>query len=210
MLVVERNRFKLWYARLAAGVTWAMLLLQLGLSIQISWRTGHGAWHGVWMYFAFFTILTNWLAAFALASASLGRSGTVLTAPGIVTGIAASMVLVGAAYNLLLRNFWNPHGLQLLADVVLHDVTPVLFVGWWWLAVSEAPGYAEIVRWAGYPIAYFAYAMLRGAASGFYPYPFFDVPALGFGQVVVNALAILAGFVAVAAALVTMARRRMP
>src|SRR5579883_1098138 len=125
MLVVERNRFKLWYARLAAGVTWAMLLLQLGLSIQISWRTGHGAWHGVWMYFAFFTILTNWLAAFALASASLGRSGTVLTAPGIVTGIAASMVLVGAAYNLLLRNFWNPHGLQLLADVVLHDVTPV-------------------------------------------------------------------------------------
>lgn len=210
MLALERNEPKLWYARVAAAVTWSMLLLQLCLSIQLSWRNGHGAWHGVWMYFAFFTILTNLLAACALAAAALERPATLLTSPGIVTGMAASIILVGVAYNLLLRNVWNPHGLQLLADIVLHDVTPPLFVGWWWLAASaRPPRYAEIFAWAWYPIAYFVYAMLRGAASGFYPYPFFNVGALGLAQVVVNALAILAGFVAIAAALIAVARLRV-
>ena len=47
----------------------------------------------------------------------------------------------------------------------------------------------------GFPIAY---AMARGAITGFYPYPFIDVPALGIARVIVNALAILAGFFAIA------------
>ena len=209
METLRRDDLKLWYARVAAAIAWAMLLLQFGLSIQISWRNGHSAWHGAWMYFAFFTILTNLLAAFALAAAAWRGSATALSSPNTVTGIAASIVLVGIAYNLLLRNVWNPQGLQLLADVTLHDITPVLFVGWWWLVAAEHPlRYAEIFRWAWYPVVYFVYAMLRGAVSGFYPYPFIDVPTLGVVQVIVNALAILAGFFAIAALLVAIARLR--
>lgn len=209
MGISRRDDLKLWYARVVGAVAWAALLLQFVLSIQISWRNGHSAWHGVWMYFAFFTILTNLLAAFALAATGLRGPSTELASPRTVTGIAASIVLVGIAYNLLLRDIWHPQGLQLVADVILHDVTPVLFVGWWWLVASEHPlRYAEILRWAWYPIAYFAYTMLRGAMSGFYPYPFIDVPTLGIAQVIVNALAILVGFFAIAAALVAIARAR--
>ena len=209
MEALRRDDLKLWYARIAAAVAWATLLLQFGLSIQLSLRNGQSVWHGAWMYFAFFTILTNLLAAFALAAAASRGSATALASPGAITGIATNIVLVGIAYNLLLRNVWNPQGLQLLADVSLHDITPVLFVGWWWLAASEYPlRYAEIFRWAGYPVAYFAYAMLRGAVSGFYPYPFIDVPTLGIGQVIVNALGILAGFFVIAALLVAIARVR--
>jgi hypothetical protein len=209
MSALQLDAAKLWYARIAAAIAWSMLLLQLWLSIRLSWRNGHGTLHGIWMYFAFFTILTNLLAAFALAAAALRKSATILTSPSGVTGIAASIILVGIAYNLLLRHVWNPHGLQLLADVTMHDVTPLLFVGWWWLAAStQPPRYREIFYWAWYPIAYFAYAMLNGAASGFYPYPFFNVATLGIAQVIVNALAILAGFVVIAAALITIERLR--
>ncbi|MBS0583559.1 MAG: Pr6Pr family membrane protein [Proteobacteria bacterium] len=205
----QRNDFRLWYARVAAATAWFALLLQFWLSIELSRANGKGVWHAVWMYFAFFTILTNLLAAAALATAASRKSSSVLTRPDIVTGIAASIVLVGIAYNLLLRNFWNPHGLQLLADITLHDLTPPLFLGWWWLSASAQPlRYAAILRWMCYPIAYFAYAMARGAVDGFYPYPFVDVPELGIARVLANALAILAGFIAVAALLVALARFR--
>jgi hypothetical protein len=197
-----------WYARIAAAITWFALLLQLWLSIEIGLANGNGVWQGVWTYFAFFTILTNLLAASALATAALRRSNA-LTSPAAVTGIAACIALVGIAYNLLLRNTWNPQGLQLLADVLLHDIDPLLFLGWWWLtASSRSPSYAEVFRWARYPVAYFAYAMARGALEGFYPYPFIDVPALGMARVIVNALAILIGFFAIAAGLTAVARFR--
>ena len=203
------NDPKLWYARLAAAIAWFALLLQLWLSIEIARANGEGAWHGVWMYVAFFTILTNLLAATALAAAALGRSTSFLASPSAVTGIAASIILVSVAYNLLLRNVWNPQGWQLVADLILHDFTPLLFVGWWWLAASAQPlRYTEILRWCAYPIAYFAYAMARGALSGFYPYPFIDVPVLGVGQVIVNALMILLSFALIAALLIAIGRFR--
>ena len=209
MPTAQRSDSGLWYARIAAATLWFALLLQLWLSIELARTNGRGAWHGVWLYLAFFTILTNLLAAATLTAVALRRSTSVLTSPGSVIGIAASIVLVGIAYNLLLRNTWNPQGLQLLADVLLHDIDPPLFLGWWWLAASmRPPRYAEIIRWAGYPIAYFVYAMARGAADGFYPYPFVDVPTLGMVRVIVNALAILAGFVAIAALLIALARLR--
>jgi len=209
MQTFSRNDTKLWYARIAAAVAWVALLLQLWLSIELAHTNGRSAWNGVWTYFSFFTILTNLLAAAALAAAALRRSSSILVSPGIVTGIAASIVLVGIAYNLLLRNTWNPQGLQLLADVLLHHIDPLLFLGWWWLAASTRPlRFAEIIRWARYPIAYFVYAMARGAIDGFYPYPFVDVPTLGIARVIVNALAILIAFVVIAALLIAVARLR--
>jgi len=36
------------------------------------------------------------------------------------------MTMVGAGYTLLLRHLWNPQGAQKLADILLHDVVPVL------------------------------------------------------------------------------------
>jgi hypothetical protein len=211
MSALQRIDTKRWYASTAAVVAWFALLLQLWLSIELGRQNGQSVLHGVWMYFAFFTILTNLLAAAALAAAATNRSATFLTKPGVVTGIAASIILVSISYNLLLRNTWNPQGWQLVADLILHDVTPLLFVGWWWLAASTQPlRYAEILPWCGYPIAYFVYAMARGAVTGFYPYPFIDVPALGLAQVVINALAILLSFVVLAALLIAIARFRSP
>ena len=209
MHTLRQNDAKLGYARIAAVIAWFALLLQLWLSIEMARANGDGVWHGVWMYVAFFTILTNLLAAAALTAAALRKATGFLVSPGAVTGIAASIILVSISYNLLLRNTWDPQGWQLVADLILHDFTPLLFVGWWWLVASAQPlRYAEILPWCGYPIAYFVYAMARGAVTGFYPYPFIHVAALGLGQVVVNALVILLGFVVIAALLIAVSRFR--
>ena len=47
---------------------------------------------------------------------------------GIVRPLAAReyIAIVGITYSLLLRHMWNPQGTQKIADVLLHDVVPVL------------------------------------------------------------------------------------
>lgn len=194
-----------------ASVFWFALILQLVLSLQLSHGRGDGTLRGIWVYLGFFTITTNLLAAFALTLPLIvprARPGSFFTRPATITAVAAYMLLVGIAYNLLLRNVWQPQGWQLVADVLLHDVNPFLFAGYWWLR-GRCPfvRYAAIGGWTIYPLAYFAYAVARGLGGDFYAYPFIDVGALGFERVLLNALAIAAGFVIAAALLIAIGRR---
>ena len=123
------------------------------------------------------------------------------------TGIAASIAVVGIAYALLLQHLWDPQGLQLVADVLLHNVMPVLFIVYWWVAVPRGDvRWTHISRWMLYPVIYFAYAMIRGAVSGIYPYYFIDASALGYTRALGNAVGILVAFVAVAVLLVAVGR----
>ena len=120
-----------------------------------------------------------------------------------------SIVIVSLIYNLLLRQLWHPQGRQLLADMLMHDVMPLLFLLHWWLVIpKESLHWRQIGAWQIYPAAYFVYSLARGALNGWYPYPFFDVPKLGYLQVLINAALILLAFVAVALVLVAVARRQ--
>ena len=49
--------------------------------------------------------------------------------------------------------------------------------------------------WSLYPLAYFGYALGRGAIDGRYPYPFMDVTKLGWLQVGLNAGGIALAFI---------------
>jgi hypothetical protein len=214
--MTRRSRSQISYSAAAAALSWFALALQFHLSIRMSIANGGSVLHGVWMYFAFFTILTNLLVAVALSvplAAPESRAGRFFSAPETVAGVAVNIALVGVAYNLLLRHLWNPQGLQLLGDVLLHDVVPLVFVAYAWLLGADAGArFAARVRWAAWPAAYFAYVLARGAASGFYPYPFLNVTNLGLSRVLFNALGILAGYLLLAAvlALLERARPRLP
>jgi hypothetical protein len=95
----------------------------------------------------------------------------------------------------LLRNLWHPHGLQLLADMVLHDAIPFLYTFYWLAFLPKGSlRWSNPAWWLVYPVLYFLYSMLRGAAFGIYLYPFFDVAQLGFARVSMNAFALLAFF----------------
>lgn len=197
-------------AAAAALLGWFALALQLWLSIQLTIANGQGAMAGVWIYFDYFTILTNMLVVMALMAAAHGPDGAAsrfLVRPGVQTATAMNIIIVALVYNLMLRQLWHPHGWQIVADNMLHVVMPVLFLLHWWLAVPKASlRWPQVLAWQLYPAAYFLYVLLRGAADGRYPYPFLDVTALGYLRVLLDACAVLLAFVLVGLALVALGR----
>ena len=191
---------------------WGALAIQLELVLFARWQSGASLVGGLVSYFSYFTILTNTLAAIVLTYAADTRPSSgraFFLQPWVASGIAVSIIVVGAAYSLLLRQLWQPEGLQWLANEVLHDVMPVLYALYWWFYVPKGVlRWSHVGLWMLYPLVYFAYILLRGHLLGVYPYPFVDVEKLGYAQTFINASGILAGFVAVALLVVAVDRWR--
>lgn len=190
----------------AALAGWVGLAIQQYLIFYSRWSTGASLLGGLVNFFSFFTVLTNTLVVVVLSYAVVDRDSAAkrfFLAPRVSSAIAVSIVLVSLAYNLLLRHLWRPEGFQFIADELLHDVMPLLFVVYWWRCVPKGTLQCKhIGQWVLYPLVYFAYVLLRGDLLGQYQYPFFDVGTLGYPQVFVNAGGILAGFVLIALAVV--------
>ncbi|MBH3428950.1 Pr6Pr family membrane protein [Pseudomonas alkylphenolica] len=186
---------------LAACLGWSALAIQMLLVFFARWQEQASLIGGLINFFSYFTVLTNTLVAVVLSQAAFGRASAArrfFLAPAVSSGIAASIILVGLAYSLLLRHLWHPQGWQWLADELLHDVMPLLFVAYWWCCVEKGNlRFKHVALWLLYPLGYFAFALLRGHSIGVYPYPFIDVSKLGYAQVVLNALAILIGFIVI-------------
>jgi len=196
------------YVAAAALAGWVGLAIQQYLIFYSRWEAGASLMGGLINFFSFFTVLTNTLAAVVLSYALVKRPSAAQRfslAPAVSSGIAVSIVVVGVAYNLLLRHLWQPEGFQFIADELLHDVMPVLFALYWWRCVPKGQlRLTHIGLWMIYPLVYFGYALLRGDLLGQYQYPFIDVSTLGYPQVFVNAGGILAGFVLIALLVVGM------
>ncbi|QCG64573.1 Pr6Pr family membrane protein [Pseudomonas veronii] len=190
----------------AALAGWVGLAIQQYLIFYSRWSTGASLLGGLVNFFSFFTVLTNTLVVVVLSYAVVDRDSAAkrfFLAPRVSSAIVASIVLVSLAYNLLLRHLWQPEGFQFIADELLHDVMPLLFVVYWWRCVPKGTLQCKhIGLWVLYPLVYFAYVLLRGDLLGQYQYPFFDVGTLGYPQVFVNAGGILVGFVLIALAVV--------
>ena len=135
----------------------------------------------------------------------LGRR---LREPRFFTGVTVAIVLVGAAYELLLRAIWKPQGFQFLVDLMLHDLVPVSTVLVWGLVIPKGRlTFRDLPWWLVYPGLYLLYTLARGAVIGSYPYPFLDVTAIGYGGVFVNAAGILVALLGIGALLVAVDRR---
>ncbi|VVM72694.1 hypothetical protein PS663_01892 [Pseudomonas fluorescens] len=190
------------FVAVAALAGWVGLAIQQYLIFYSRWSTGASLLGGLINFFSFFTVLTNTLAVVVLSYALVRRESAAkrfFLSPPVSSGIAASIVVVSLAYNLLLRHLWSPTGFQFIADELLHDVMPVLFLIYWWRCVPKGSvRLKHIGAWMIYLLVYFAYALLRGDLLGQYQYPFIDVSTLGYPQVFVNAGGILVGFVVIA------------
>jgi hypothetical protein len=195
---------------MAALLGWAGLSIQLYLILLGRWELGASLLGGLVNCFSFFTVLTNTLVAVVLSFELTHRDSAArrwFLGPAVRSGIAVSIALVGLAYSLLLRHLWQPEGWQFIADELLHDVMPALFIGYWWFCVPKGSlRLRHIGLWMLYPLVYFGYILLRGNLLAAYPYPFIDVANLGYPQVLINAGEILAGFVGIALGVVGLDR----
>jgi len=180
-------------------ITWAAVLLQLALSLQLAQANGKSVTAGLVVYLGYFTVLTNIFVALALTIPT-GDGSTRLQRffahPQTLACAATSTILVGLAYHFLLRHVWNPEGPQWFADLLLHYVVPVGFCAHWLDALPKSPlPWWSPLAWSMYPLLYFGYALMRGLFVFTYPYPFIDVTAIGYPMAFRNAFGLVAVFV---------------
>jgi hypothetical protein len=202
------------FVAVAAVLGWAGLSIQLYLIFYSRWTLAASLLGGLVSFFSYFTVLSNTLVASVLTCELTSRESATrrwFLQPWVSSGIAVSIAVVGLGYNVLLRHLWHPQGWQWLADELMHDVMPLLFLAYWWCCVPKgALRLRHIAAWVIYPVVYFAYSLWRGHLLAVYPYPFIDVEKLGYPQVFVNAGGLLLGFVVIALLVVGLDRWRKP
>lgn len=177
----------------------AGILGQLYFALERGWAQGKGTLEILGNFFSYFTILTNSLV---VASPWLRR-------PAANAALAVYILVVGVVYHLLLSGLYQFQGLEWWADKVLHYIVPIGFVGAWALLAEKEPlSWWQPVQWLRYPGAYFAYTLVRGNWTGWYPYPFANVEKLGLAQAVLNGVGVVGFFLVLGVAAVGWTRMK--
>ncbi|MFD2037294.1 Pr6Pr family membrane protein [Belliella marina] len=148
-------------------------------------------------FFSFFTILTNTLVAIYFSSQIVkGSLSRFFEKPGKLTAITIYILVVGLVYQFVLRQVWDPTGMQKLVDELLHAATPIATLVYWVLYENKKKiHWNQVPFWLIYPGVYLIFILVRGHFSGFYPYPFVNVAEIGYQQALINSLGVLLLFV---------------
>ncbi len=185
---------------LLAIITWFAVLTQYYLMLEN--RVTSVAEASI-RFFSFFTILTNLLLAIYFTISLLKvKKGIFLSLnkPGFLTAITVYITIVGLVYQILLRSVWEPTGIQLIVDELLHTVIPAIAILFWYLYEDKtAVRYMQLIQWLIYPLIYLVYILIRGHFSEFYPYPFLNVNGLGLQSVLVNSAGLMVLFIGISA-----------
>lgn len=150
--------------------------------------------YSVLNFFSYFTNLSNLFAAFALLLSVFTSKGK---SRDLVRYISAvNMIVVGLVFAVLLRNV-DLGALLPWVNHVLHYLMPVAIVLDWLMSPPVSrPGSKSILLALAFPTLYLMYVIVRGADTGWYPYPFLNpVQVGGYGGVAAYALGIAATFV---------------
>jgi hypothetical protein len=205
---MDRTRAATAYRAVFAGVAWFGLGLQYWLSITTYADRSVGEL--TLNFFSYFTVLVNLLAALAFTVpvvAPRSRLGRWSAGEGVRAAVAMYIAVVGVTYHFLLAHVWDPQGWLFVANGVLHYVTPLAFVADWLLFTPKGRlRWRDPVKWLAGPLIYTGWTLVHGYASGWWPYWFMDVPALGLGKAAFWAAAMLAFFAVVGLILVTLDR----
>lgn len=193
------------FARVIALIAWAGLVLQVVTAVQRGTASGTTPSLELWRLLGYFTILTNTIVAVIFTVVGTQPADDARTVvggapsempwwsrPGFLSALTVHIVFVGVAYSVLLRSSWQPHGLEIAADEIVHDIIPLMVLVYWWRHVPKGTlAVAQLPRWLAYPLAYLLYVLARGAAEGWYPYYFLDVSRLGYAGTLRVAFAIM-------------------
>jgi uncharacterized membrane protein len=160
---------------------------------------------------SFFTIQSNILAA--ITSAQLARNPDSDGRIWRVVRLDAlfGITVTGIVYTTVLARIHEPKGWeQVSTNVVFHYIVPLATVLGWLAFGPRRRVDARVILWSlVWPVLWFAYTLIRGAASKWYPYPFVDASSHGYPQVLVNALLVTLVLGAVAA-LFWLGDRKLP
>lgn len=184
------------YVLILALIAWFGLALQFYLSIKLI--NEYSATKNIVHYFSYFTILTNLMVAFTCSAALVKKPSRFMiyfTDFRVVSAVTSYILFVGIIYQIALSAVWNPQGWQLLADILLHYITPAMFFLYWIFIIKRGKlKLKQAFIWLLYPFAYFVYAVTLGKMTGFYPYYFINVKHIGYTKLAQNFMWLLLAF----------------
>lgn len=198
---MSERRWRIW-AGVIAACGWSGLILE----VVLVFLRVHSLGAALWRMAIFFTILSNLTTAIVFTGIAFGSLK--LRHPLMLAGLAMTMALVGAVFELMLRRIVHPTGWRLVTNALLHDAVPLLTVAAW-LFLAEKGRLRARDPWliAIFPIVYLGYALVRGATGGFYPYPFIDPGKIGWAGVTAYVVTISAIFLLCGHLMVILDRR---
>ncbi|MBB2151359.1 Pr6Pr family membrane protein [Pedobacter gandavensis] len=203
----KRDKANKLFLMIGIFTGWFALITQLYLTIV---NNQIPVIESVTRYFSYFTILTNIMVALCFTQLLLKfnkKEEHFFSRPKILAAVAVYICVVGIIYNLILRFTWQPQGLQLIVDELLHAFLPVLFSVYWLIfAPKSTLKWADAFAWLSYPFVYLLFILARGSLSGFYPYPFVDVATFGYQKVLLNSFYLLIVFLGLSLLLVWIGR----
>lgn len=183
------------------------LVIQFYLTVTNSHESGLSYLSGVIIFFSYNTILTNLLVLICFINLILKRNSMpslFFSSSVVQTGILVYILIVGLVYHFVLASAWNPKGIALFADVLLHYVVPTFYFVYWLLFTEKGKQrYVNCFKWQIYPVTYVIYVLIRGEISGRYPYFFLEANVHGYGDVLVNIFFVAMGYVIVGAVVVS-------
>jgi len=168
--------------RLFAGLVAATAII---VQLQHSMATGRDLGN----FFSFFTIESNIAAALLYIGAGIygvvnPNARPLSTLRGAIT---LYMTLTGIVYMLLLSG--NEIALQTTigwVNIILHYIFPaIILLDWLVFPPKEYLQAKRVVLWFIFPTLYLVYSLIRGAMTGWYPYPFINPVTNGWPTVVV-------------------------
>lgn len=185
-------------SRAAAAVVALFTAATLVLRVAVRASEEGGLGEALLHLSQFFTILTSTLVLALMLAVASGAS----VAPRLAQALVVSIVGAGIVYHVALAHLLDLSGPARLADIGVHTIVPALAVAWWLIfAPKVRSNPSAVLAWIAWPLAYFIYILGRAAWSGFYPYPFIDLPEIGPAGLIKNILILGLVFIAIGMAL---------
>jgi hypothetical protein len=184
----------LWFGAIAGPIS---LVLQLYLTLVARLADGDSVLGALFYFVTFFTILSNAMMALCYVAALSGWKWLSWWQTPFARALTAgSIAMVSLYYIFFLSGLTDPTGLGQILNIYMHHLAPWLFVLWWLLTPGHGTlRYADVPRLLIYPLAYLVVVMIRGAFVNEYPYPILRANEFGYGQVALNCLFMLIGFI---------------
>lgn len=160
-------------------------------------------------FFSYYTNLSNLFAILVLLLAVFLPLPGSSTAREVMRYVSAvNMAVVGIVFAVLLRDV-DLGSLLPWVNFVVHYVMPVAIVLDWVLQPPRAGLKAgHLVLALVFPAVYLGYVLLRGAANGWYPYPFLNPANVdGYRGVAAYSLGIVVAFVVAGLVLLVLGNR---
>jgi hypothetical protein len=216
MTDVRARAAKLWFGGIAV-VVGAALIIQLVLVFtggqdvnEVAPTPNQSIGERLINLFSYFTIQSNLFVlgtsiALAVSIHRDGRLWRVLRFDAML-----GIIITGLVYETILAQLVHPTGWALAATIGFHYISPwATLIGWLVFGPRPRMSWRVMALAFIWPIAWLVYTFVRGALTGWYPYPFLDVDLIGLGDSLRNSGVILV-IAIVFAALLTVLDKRLP